>query len=198
MDKTSTKYLYVKFNRDANCFFPVECKDLSFPLRISMERCRQEEKRNLFPSEWWLSTWKPLCSNKYEICLPEMPAQWWCHLQSTCFFGKTVQSQNMPLCDLIQTICIDMRFQILKMQEFRIILVSLLYKRSFRFRLQQTQWFWILSICTIVADFSPEFNPPFCWLSKHQIKKWLFISIIWSLLSLQLGPVEVQGNSLSL
>ena len=47
---------------------------------------------------------------------------------------------------------------------------------------------------TIMTDFSPEFNPPFRWRSKHQTKKWLFISIIWPLLSFEMGPVEVQGN----
>ena len=45
---------------------------------------------------------------------------------------------------------------------------------------------------TIVADFSPEFNPPFRWRSKHQTKKWLFIPISYSFLSFQIGPVEVQ------
>ena len=45
---------------------------------------------------------------------------------------------------------------------------------------------------TIVASFCPEFHPPFLWRSKHHAdKKWLFISIIWSLLSFQICPVEV-------
>ena len=47
---------------------------------------------------------------------------------------------------------------------------------------------------TIMADFCPEFNPPFRWRCKHQP----CISITWSLLSFQTGPIDVQGHSLAL
>ena len=51
---------------------------------------------------------------------------------------------------------------------------------------------------TILADFCPEFNPPFHWHSKTPDKKWLCISIIWSLPSNKIGPVEVLCHSLAL
>ena len=44
---------------------------------------------------------------------------------------------------------------------------------------------------TILADFGPEFNPPFRWRSKNQTKKSQCISLTWSILSFQTGPVEV-------
>ena len=50
---------------------------------------------------------------------------------------------------------------------------------------------------TILADFGPEFNPPFPWRSKHQSENQC-ISLTWSIMSFKTGPVEAQGHSLAL
>ena len=55
------------------------------------------------------------------------------------------------------------------------------------------RWFFKENVI-ILADFGPEFNPPFRWRSKHQTKKSQCISLTWSILSFQTGPVEVQGH----
>ena len=73
MDKTSSMYLYVKLNRDANCFLPVESKHcINFASYMSREISRREEGHNLFPLEYRLSAGKPF---------PQKPRK--------CFIGET-------------------------------------------------------------------------------------------------------------
>ena len=106
MNKTSSKYLYVKLNRDGNCFLPVKSEGYINSALYEREICRLEKGHNLFPLEYQLSARKTFPQKPRKCCLPETQASWWCHLQSTCFWSRSIPSQNMLLRDQKLDICI--------------------------------------------------------------------------------------------
>ena len=59
-------YLYVKLNRDANCFLPVESKDC-INSHMSGEICRLEERHNWFKLEYRLSAGTPIPQNHENV-----------------------------------------------------------------------------------------------------------------------------------
>ena len=99
---------------------------------------------------------------------------------------------------IINTICLEIRicWWSTSPNIFRQVLSDKSKNMAFTYRtmIARTQYMPSMSHLnedvTIVADFSPEIDPLFCWSSKHQAK-----SITWSLLSFQTVPVEMQGHS---
>ena len=129
MDKTSSMYLYVKLNRDANCFLPIESKDYI--------NYASNEQRNMsarggaqfvpigIPTICWktfpVKTTKMLSTRNSSILM--MSSSENLFLESECSFTR--YASLWP-----KTRYLYLRLPFLKMKEFRMILASLLFSLS--------------------------------------------------------------------
>ena len=93
MDKTSSMYLYVKLNRDANCCLPVESKDCINSPSYKLRNMSAKSGAQLVPIGMPIICRKTSPAKPRKCGLPEFK-----HLDDVLVFGvKSVPSQSMLL-----------------------------------------------------------------------------------------------------